>query len=35
MMRAVHHPEIRKKWDKDIINTEVITVIDSRMVMWH
>jgi len=35
IMKAIHHPQVREQWDKDIIHTEVMKVADKKIVLWH
>lgn len=35
IIRAIHHPDERKKWDKDIEVAEVIKVINKNILLWY
>jgi hypothetical protein len=35
LMKAVHNPDERLKWDKDIESAEVLSIVNSKMMLWH
>mmetsp|Transcript_7069 Transcript_7069/g.5322 ORF Transcript_7069/g.5322 Transcript_7069/m.5322 type:complete len:140 (+) Transcript_7069:93-512(+) len=35
IMIAIHNPDVRPSWDKDMKSTQVIDVVKERMILWH
>lgn len=35
IMRAIHNPEERLKWDRDIEKGETISIVNGKIMLWH
>lgn len=35
LIKAIHNPEERLRWDKDIESAEVLSIVNSKLMLWH
>ncbi len=35
LIRAIHCPEERAKWDHDIEKGQILSVVDGKLMLWH
>lgn len=35
VMKSIHNPEERFKWDKDIESADILSIVNSKLMLWH
>jgi hypothetical protein len=35
VMRAVHNPDVRSKWDRDVESADILSIVNNKLMLWH